>query len=172
MIISPELTTAFNDSRDDEYNAYFFYRAAGNFLHMNGYGYAAKAMDAEAANELEHARKLETFMRDTGLPIRAQFPGTPDNNFSSLPDVMKQALTIETELGRNYDGRARRAFPISIMAFLEFTDFVRIQHQSVSEWRTMVDRLNQINEGDAGDAAAIQELEEQLFGFEEGPMPI
>ena len=71
----------------DEYNAFYFYRSASNFLQNMGYVFAAEYFAGESTDELSHAKGLEDYLVSWNV--------TPN-----LPDIDKPVL--------KFDGLTRR----------------------------------------------------------------
>lgn len=156
-----------NDLWGEEHLAYFFYRAASTFMSLRGYPYAAAFMDKEAAEELEHAKKLEGYMQLRSIPLDSADLHFDVERFTGFGDVLRRAHELESALGVKYDRYCRESFKSDMSMFNLLLTFVDIQAEAEGYWRGLLDRLAQIDENDA---AAIQEFEEQMFS--EPPTPL
>ena len=147
------------DGLRKEYAAYHFYRNAATWLAVNGYQYAAKYFDAEAAHELEHAKMHENYLREWNINFKIPIE-VSDESFESLKDCINQAEEIEIELYKQYDYAAKQAMGLDTSMYQHLSQFVGIQRQSIAEWSAICDRMNVIG---ISDTAALIEFEEQVF---------
>ena len=59
--LAPKIVDMINNRIKDEYTAHFFYRNAANWCEGANYKKATEFFKQEAANELEHAEKLQKY---------------------------------------------------------------------------------------------------------------
>ena len=157
--LSPEIVKIFNDALSEEYTAHYFYRGAANWCKGVAYFKAAAFFAAEAAAELEHAEKLQTYLVDWNctpeLPS-VKFSG----KFDSLIDVVNKSYAIEYQLGDKYMSWTSQVFDKHLMTFNFLQGFVDIQNESIAE---MSDKLNAAQLIDVSSKLDLLHYEERYF---------
>ena len=99
--LDPSIVSALEARLKDEYTAHLIYKNAANWCKNVGYVKAGAFFEAEAADELTHAQKLQDFMIQWN--ILPQIPvSTVPNMMKSLIDCVNSAYTFEYGLLQSY----------------------------------------------------------------------
>lgn len=158
--LSGEVIALLNDRIRDEYTAHYFYRNAANWCEEKAYLKAAAFFTQEAANELEHAQKVQKYLVDWNT-----IPTIPAVNmqptFRTLVDIVNKAYELEYNLFLQYNATSAEIFP-GDMATFDFLQELRIgQTQSVAEYATLLNGAELVNVDNKLD---ILYYENQYFG--------
>lgn len=146
----------------DEFDAYYFYRAASNWCKNVGYFKAADYFKKESEDELTHAKKLEDFLVDWNVLPELPSIVKPSISFSDIGDLIEQSYTIEYELYESYEKTSSEVFKTGDLCVFDFLEFFRTtQKNAVAEYSDMMNVLNGVDEKDK---FKILVLEETLFG--------
>jgi ferritin len=144
----------------DEYNAFYFYRAASNWCKGVGYFKAAEFFAKESEDELSHAKKIENYLVDWNVDPELPTVERPQITFGGLIDVIENAYSIEYALYEDYEGTSMEVFKKDLCVFDFLQQFRMLQKQSVAEYS---DKLNILEDVDAKDKFNMLLLEEKLF---------
>jgi len=140
----------------DEYIAHMFYSKAANRMKVLGYTKAGEWAEKESNEELEHADILKNFLTDWNIKFNIPVIEPIDDEFLTLKDFLVCAYELEMELYKAYNSMASLQ-DVSVFSLVQ--RMVEIQRQSVSGLRTMLDRLNLVNE----DKTSIFIFENETF---------
>lgn len=140
----------------DEYIAHMFYAKASNRMKVLGYTKAGEWAERESNEELEHADILKKFLTDWN--VKFDIPSIPiiEDEFLTLKDFLNCAYEIELALYKAYNGM-RETDDVSVFTLIQ--RMVEIQRQSVSNLRTMLDRINLVGD----DKTSIFIFENETF---------
>lgn len=128
----------------DEYNAHFFYVNASNWCQGAAYFKAAAFFTKEAANELEHAAKVQKYLVDWNVTVKLPTPKT-EANFTTLIDIIGQAYDIEYALYEAYNKTSHALFQADLASF-DFLQELRIgQRESVAEYSDLLNAAELVN---------------------------
>jgi len=144
----------------DEYNAFYFYRAASNWCQGVGYFKAAEFFAKESEDELGHAKKIEQYLVDWNVDPELPTVERPQIMFSGLMEVIENAYTIEYALYEDYEGTSKEMFKKDLCVFDFLQEFRMLQKQSVAEYS---DKLNMLEGVDGKDKFKLLLLEKKLF---------
>ena len=144
----------------DEYNAFYFYRSASNWLADAGYLFAAEYFKGESTDELSHAKGLEDYIVSWNVIPNLPDVEKPVLKFGGLVDIIEQSYQIEFELYEAYEKTAKEMFVADLCTFKLMQDYLQIQLKSIAEYS---DFLNQILLIDANDKLSVLLLEQRLF---------
>jgi ferritin len=144
----------------DEYNAFYFYRAAANWCKGVGYFKAAEFFAKESEDELSHAKKIEDYLVDWNVDPELPTVERPQITFAGLINVIESAYMIEYALYEDYEGTSMEMFKKDLCVFDFLQQFRMLQKQSVAEYS---DKLNILEGVDAKDKFNMLLLEEKLF---------
>jgi ferritin len=144
----------------DEYNAFYFYRAAANWCKGVGYFKAAEFFAKESEDELSHAKKIEDYLVDWNVDPELPTVERPQITFAGLVNVIESAYMIEYALYEDYEGTSMEMFKKDLCVFDFLQQFRMLQKQSVAEYS---DKLNILEGVDAKDKFNMLLLEEKLF---------
>jgi ferritin len=144
----------------DEYNAFYFYRAASNWCQGVGYFKAAEFFAKESEDELGHAKKIEQYLVDWNVDPELPTVERPQIMFSGLMEVIESAYEIEYALYEDYEGTSKEMFKKDLCVFDFLQEFRMLQKQSVAEYS---DKLNMLEGVDGKSKFNLLLLEEKLF---------
>jgi ferritin len=144
----------------DEYNAFYFYRAASNWCQGVGYFKAAEFFAKESEDELGHAKKIEQYLVDWNVDPELPTVERPQIVFSGLMEVIESAYEIEYALYEDYEGTSMEMFKKDLCVFDFLQEFRMLQKQSVAEYS---DKLNMLEGVDGKSKFNLLLLEEKLF---------
>lgn len=154
-----EIIDSLNDAIAEEYGAHYFYRAATNWCQGVAYKKAAEFFAKEAANELEHAEKIQKYLVDwncTPILPSIKFSG----KFDHLIDVVNKSYTIEFNLGEKYNKKSADVFTKHLPTFDFLQEFRKIQTESIAEYS---DLLNAAQLIDVSNKLDLLHYEERYF---------
>lgn len=159
--LSKEIVLLLLPRLKDEFNAYYFYRAASNWCQNVGFFKAAKYFLEESNSELEHAKGIENFLLDWNVIPTLPSIMQPENAFSGLGDIIEKAYDIEYKLYEDYENTSVEIFKTGDICVFDFLQKYRtIQKDSVAEYSNMLNILEGV---DVGDKFKMLVLEENLF---------
>lgn len=128
----------------DEYVAHYFYRNATNWCKGIGYNKAAAFFAEEAKTELEHAKKLQTFLVDWNVePLMPAIK--PNITFTDLVDIVNKAYSMEYALFDSYCKDSHTVFQTDINTFDLLTEFRGFQNQTVIEYSDLLNAAMLVN---------------------------
>lgn len=157
--LTDEIIAHLNSGIAEEYAAHYFYRGATNWCQGVGYFSAAAFFAKEAANELEHAEKLQKYLVDwNATPILPAIKFSA--NFAHLIDVVNKAYTIEYNLGNKYNDMSSKLFTAHLPTFDFLQEFRKIQVESIAEYS---DLLNAAQLIDVNSKLDLLHYEERYF---------
>lgn len=132
------------DRLRDEYVAHYFYRSATNWCKGIGYNKAAAFFAEEAEAELEHAKKLQTFLVDWN--IEPSLPSIkPNIQFTDLIDIVNKAYVMEYALFDSYCKDSHTVFQTDINTFDFLTEFRKVQNDAVIEYSDLLNAAMLVN---------------------------
>lgn len=142
--LNPEVVSLLNQRLEDEYTAHYFYRNASNWCNDKAYFNAAAFFKTEAANELEHAEKIQDYMVGwSATPFIPPIKMIP--SFTTLIDIVNKAYTLEYNLFQAYNSNSSQIFNIDLATF-DFLQELRIgQRESVVEYADLLNAAQLIN---------------------------
>lgn len=141
----------------DEYTAHFFYRIASNWCKGVGYNNAAAFFAKEAANELEHAEKLQQYLVDWN--VTPTMPSVkPSITFASLIDIVNKAYALEYDLYQKYNADSIALMQSDITTFDFFTDFRKGQFDSITEYSDLLNAAQLIDPNNLLDILHYEEI--------------
>jgi ferritin len=125
----------------NEYEAHFHYQFIANWCDINGYPNAAKYFKEEAETELVHAGKVMNWLN--GWNITYQMPSVSvPMEIDALEDCLTQSYEIEAALWQAYNADAISVMETDTSAYDLFRKMLKIQTESVAEYRNLIDRYN------------------------------
>jgi ferritin len=131
----------------DEYTAHYFYRAAANWCKDMNYKKAAVFFDAEADDELTHAKMLQEYMTDFNILPTIQKAETT-HIFDNLIDIVNGAYEMELALMKAYNKDSQTVFSDDITTFDVLTKFRKIQKKAVVEYNDLINGSNLVDKKD------------------------
>jgi ferritin len=144
----------------DEYTAHLIYKNAANWCKNVGYVKAAAFFEAEAADELTHAQKLQDYMVQWN--VLPQIPvATVPNTIKSLIDSINGAYVFEYNLLQSYSQIQVEVDGMHPATFNFIQEFVDIQNESVGVFS---DLLNALMLVDYNNRLDLLMFEDKYFG--------
>ncbi len=144
----------------DEYTAHLIYKNAANWCKNVGYVKAAAFFEAEAADELTHAQKLQDYMIQWNVLPQIPVATIPNTN-KSLIDCINGAYTFEYNLLQSYSQIQLEVDGMHPATFNFIQEFVDIQNHSVGVFS---DLLNAIVLVDYNNKLDLLMFEDKYFG--------
>jgi len=150
-MLSKAITTKLNEQINLEFYSSNVYLQMSAWCEQQGFEGAAKFLSAHAAEEMQHMRKLFTYLNETGaLAVITQID-EPPHQFKSLKEVLE--LTYQHEklitskinelVGRTFEEKDYSAFN-----FLQW--YVAEQHEEEKLFSRILDKLNLLGEDGKG----------------------
>ena len=150
-MLSNSVVKLLNDQMNLEFYSSNLYLQMSAWCEQQGFEGAAKFLSAHAAEEMQHMRKLFTYLNETGaLAVITQFD-EPPHQFKSLKEVLE--LTYQHEklitskinelVGRTFEEKDYSAFN-----FLQW--YVAEQHEEEKLFSRILDKLNLLGEDGKG----------------------
>lgn len=123
---------------ENEYIAFYFYKAASVWCYMRGFNIAGDYFEHESKDELKHAKVIQDFL--SGWGCRFDFPKIEINeDFESLEDIINKSFDLEYNLYVAYSKSFSYIEDRSVYNLL--TEFINIQTKSVADFRTLKDKI-------------------------------
>lgn len=158
--LSSEITNLLMPRLNDEYNAFYHYRAASHWCAGVGFMKAASFFAKESESELSHAAIIEKFLVDWNVIVAVPPIPSPQIEYQSLLDVIEKSYNIELDLYTAYEETSVAVFAKGdICAFDLLQPLRQIQTESVAEYSDMLNML----EGTKADKFQLLLLEDKLF---------
>lgn len=158
--LDPSIVSALEARLKDEYTAHLIYKNAANWCKNVGYVKAGAFFEAEAADELTHAQKLQGFMIQWN--VLPQIPvSTVPNMMKSLIDCVNSAYTFEYGLLQSYSKIQMEVDGMHPATFNFIQEFVDIQNHSVGVFSDLLNALMLI---DYNNKLDLLMFEDKYFG--------
>lgn len=143
--LNEAIVTLLTDRIKDEYTAHYYYRNAANWCKDANYVKAAAFFEAEAVNELEHAKMLQDYITSWNV-VPMILPVTPDSTkFDNLIEIVNGGYKLEYNLLVDYNDISSKLFTIDLTTFDFLQQFRKIQNESVAEYSDLLNAANLIN---------------------------
>ena len=138
--LDPTIVSALEARLKDEYTAHLIYKNAANWCKNVNYKHAAAFFEAEAADELTHAQKLQDYL--TQWNVLPQIPvSTVPNTLTSLVDCINVAYEFEYALLQSYSDLQNAMDGPHPATFNFIQQFVDIQNESVGVFSDLLNGL-------------------------------
>ena len=158
--LDASIVSALEARLKDEYTAHLIYKNAANWCKNVGYVKAGAFFEAEAADELTHAQKLQDYMIQWN--ILPQIPvATVPNTMKSLIDCVNASYTFEYGLLQSYSQVQMEVDCVHPSTFNFVQEFVDIQNHSVGVFS---DLLNALVLVDYNNKLDLLMFEDKYFG--------
>jgi len=142
--LSPEVAELLIERLGDEYTAHYFYRNAANWCNDKAYKKAGAFFTAEAASELTHAEKIQTYLVGWNIvPVIPPVKMVPI--FSTLIDVVNKAYQLEYNLLIQYNSNSSMILPVDLNTFDFLQELRTIQNAAVAEYSDLLNAAQLIN---------------------------
>jgi ferritin len=140
------LTQATIDSLNEQINLEFYssnlYLQMSAWCDFKGFAGCAAFLSAHAQEEMDHMRRLFTYVNETGALAKLGQIDAPPTEFQSLVDVFEKVLEHEQEVTRAINGLAHTAFQqqdYSTFNFLQW--YVAEQHEEETLFKGILDKF-------------------------------
>jgi len=144
----------------DEYTAHLIYRNAANWCKNANYKKAAAFFEAEAMDELEHAKSLQDYMTQWNILPHIPVCEVP-NKITSLIQAINESYAFEYNLLASYSELQNEFDKTHPASFNFIQGFVNIQNESVAVFS---DLLNALNLVDVNNRLDLLMFEDKYFG--------
>lgn len=150
-MLSTNVIKLLNDQMNLEFYSSNLYLQMSAWCEQNGFEGAAKFLSAHAAEEMQHMRKLFTYLNETGALAVITAIEEPAHEYKSLKEIIE--LTYEHEklitskinelVGKTFEEKDYSAFN-----FLQW--YVAEQHEEEKLFSGILDKLNLLGEDGKG----------------------
>jgi len=150
-MLSSNVIKLLNDQMNLEFYSSNLYLQMSAWCEQNGFEGAAKFLSAHAAEEMQHMRKLFTYLNETGALAVITAIEAPAYEYKSLKEILE--LTYEHEklitskinelVGKTFEEKDYSAFN-----FLQW--YVAEQHEEEKLFSGILDKLNLLGEDGKG----------------------
>ena len=138
--LDPTIVSALEARLKDEYTAHLIYKNAANWCKNVNYKHAAAFFEAEAADELTHAQKLQDYLTQWNVLPQIPVCAVP-NTLTSLVDCINVAYEFEYALLKSYSDLQNALDGPHPATFNFVQQFVDIQNESVGVFSDLLNGL-------------------------------
>ena len=138
--LDPTIVSALEARLKDEYTAHLIYKNAANWCKNVNYKHAAAFFEAEAADELTHAQKLQDYLTQWNVLPQIPVCAVP-NTLTSLVDCINVAYEFEYALLKSYSDLQNALDGPHPATFNFIQQFVDIQNESVGVFSDLLNGL-------------------------------
>jgi ferritin len=138
--LDPTIVSALEARLKDEYTAHLIYKNAANWCKNVNYKHAAAFFEAEAADELTHAQKLQDYLTQWNVLPQIPVCAVP-NTFTSLVDCINVSYEFEYALLKSYSDLQNAMDGPHPATFNFIQQFVDIQNESVGVFSDLLNGL-------------------------------
>ena len=146
-MLSENVIKLLNDQMNLEFYSSNLYLQMSAWCEQQGFEGAAKFLSAHAAEEMQHMRKLFTYLNETGAQAIISAIEAPSHEYKSLKEVIE--ITYEHEklitskinelVGKTFEEKDYSAFN-----FLQW--YVAEQHEEEKLFSSIIDKFNLVGE--------------------------
>ena len=146
-MLSANVIKLLNDQMNLEFYSSNLYLQMSAWCEQQGFEGAAKFLSAHAAEEMQHMRKLFTYLNETGAQAMISAIEAPSHEYKSLKEVIE--ITYEHEklitskinelVGKTFEEKDYSAFN-----FLQW--YVAEQHEEEKLFNSIIDKFNLLGE--------------------------
>lgn len=159
------------DKLNEQINLEFF--SSNLYLQMSawcedkGFEGAAEFLRDHADEEMQHMRRLFTYVSEAGgLPLIGQIEA-PDHSFESLADIFAKTYEHEQLVTRSINDLAHTAFSTQDYSTFNFLQwYVAEQHEEEKLFKSVLDKLTLV--GDSGQGLYMIDKELAQLAQQEG----
>jgi len=138
--LDPTIVSALEARLKDEYTAHLIYKNAANWCKNVNYKHAASFFEAEAADELTHAQKLQDYRTQWNVLPQIPVCAVP-NTLTSLVDCINVSYEFEYALLKSYSDLQNAMDGPHPATFNFIQQFVDIQNESVGVFSDLLNGL-------------------------------
>jgi ferritin len=147
------------------------YRAMAVYLDFMGYTGSAKLYYKYADEEMVHAKKAYEYLLDLDLLPNVPPLDSPDQNFTSLPDIIKKAYDHEMDVTNQCNDLAKAALAENDFMTTQLAQwYLTEQTEEISKSSLLMNRVDSFVQTENGEynKTDLQELDEYLGELAEG----
>jgi len=146
------------------------YRQMSTWCEQKGLTNCATFLLSQAEEELDHMRKLWTFINETGGMADMGALDAPISSFDSAAEVFESAMAHEKKVTRSINEMVAHAFSEQDFATFNFLQwFVSEQVEEEALFQTILDRMGLIGSGDRSLYFFDQEIAQIQAQIPNGP---
>jgi len=138
--LDPTIVAGLEARLKDEYTAHLIYKNAANWCKNVNYKHAAAFFEAEAADELTHAQKLQDYLTQWNVLPQIPVCAVP-NTLTSLVDCINVSYEFEYALLKSYSDLQNAMDGPHPATFNFIQQFVDIQNESVGVFSDLLNGL-------------------------------
>lgn len=150
-MLSSNVIKLLNDQMNLEFYSSNLYLQMSAWCEQKGFNGAAQFLSAHAAEEMQHMRKLFTYLNETGALATIEAINEPPCEFNSLKDVMEQTYQHEKLITAKINELVGKTFEekdYSAFNFLQW--YVAEQHEEEKLFSSILDKLNLLGDDGKG----------------------
>ncbi|MDO4625759.1 MAG: non-heme ferritin [Pasteurellaceae bacterium] len=146
-MLSANVVKLLNDQMNLEFYSSNLYLQMSAWCDHHGYVGTAKFLAAHAAEEMQHMRKLFTYLNETGALAIIDEIASPPQSFNSLREVVELTYSHEKHVTAKINELVGKTFEekdYSAFNFLQW--YVAEQHEEEKLFSAIVDKFNLLGE--------------------------
>ncbi|TCP93487.1 ferritin [Cricetibacter osteomyelitidis] len=146
-MLSANVIKLLNDQMNLEFYSSNLYLQMSAWCEQKGYPGAASFLSAHAAEEMQHMRKLFTYLNETGALAIITAIEAPAHDFASLKEVLEKTYEHEKFITSKINELVGKTFEekdYSAFNFLQW--YVAEQHEEEKLFSGILDKLNLLGE--------------------------
>lgn len=150
-MLSTKIINMLNDQMNLEFYSSNLYLQMSAWCEQNGFEGAAQFLAVHAAEEMQHMRKLFTYLNETGAQALISAIEAPKHDFSSLKEVLELTYEHEKFITQKINELVSATFEekdFSAFNFLQW--YVAEQHEEEKLFSGILDKLNLVGEDGKG----------------------
>ena len=150
-MLSSNVIKLLNDQMNLEFYSSNLYLQMSAWCEQNGFEGAAKFLSAHAAEEMQHMRKLFTYLNETGALAVITAIEAPAYEYKSLKEILELTYGHEKLITSKINELVGKTFEekdYSAFNFLQW--YVAEQHEEEKLFSSILDKLNLLGEDGKG----------------------
>ena len=150
-MLSNNVIKLLNDQMNLEFYSSNLYLQMSAWCEQQGFEGAAKFLSAHAAEEMQHMRKLFTYLNETGAQAIISAVEAPSHEYNSLKEIVELTYQHEKLTTRKINELVGKTFEekdYSAFNFLQW--YVAEQHEEEKLFSSILDKLNLLGEDGEG----------------------
>lgn len=150
-MLSANVIKLLNDQMNLEFYSSNLYLQMSAWCEQNGFDGTAKFLAAHAAEEMQHMRKLFTYLNETGALAVIEEIAAPPHRFDSLKQVIELTYEHEKFITQKINALVGKTFEekdFSAFNFLQW--YVEEQHEEEKLFSGILDKLRLLGEDGKG----------------------
>ena len=146
-MLSSNVIKLLNDQMNLEFYSSNLYLQMSAWCEQNGFEGAAKFLSAHAAEEMQHMRKLFTYLNETGALAVITAIEAPSHEYKSLKEIIELTYEHEKLITSKINELVEVTFAnkdYSTFNFLQW--YVAEQHEEEKLFNSIIDKFNLVGE--------------------------